>query len=211
MQVATYCSKRDFSIMKPTIIFEFCGFGVKLWHNNPTTMELHPQPQMSLWFCFLSLFEANGVTVMTSPLSVKMGRISSILLLSFLSQWCEADGRTLHLGLPGKSWSCHHFLSAGLIQLPIFLRGEGLRWQFNYSETSNLQASLSLNMALCIFCYSHSFAINIPLSGVFKMSIYVKDRRFIAAHTRGFYGANTITVLVDAIWSVGFHRGPCGK
>lgn len=167
-------------------------------------MELHPQPQKSLWLCFLSLFEANGATAMMSPLSVRMGRISSLLLLSFLSQRCEADGRTLSPGLPGKSWSCHHFLSAGLIQLSIFLRDEGLRWQFHYSETSNWQASLSLNIAFCILCYSHSFAINVPLSRVLKKgSIYVKKRRFVAAHTRGLYGAaNTIMVLVDTIWMV---------
>lgn len=140
---------------------------------------------------------------MTSPLSVRMGRISSLLLLSFLSQQCEANGWTLYLGLPGKSWSCHHFLSAGLIQLPIFLRDEGLRWQFHYSETSNWQASLSLNIAFCILCCSHSFAINVPLSRVLKMPIYVKNRRFTAAHTRGLYGAaNTIIALVDTIWMV---------
>lgn len=131
-------------------------WGKAVTQQSPTMVELHPQSQMSLWFCFLSLFEANGVTVMTSPLSVKMGRISSLLLLSFLSQWCEADGRTLFLGLPGKNWSCHHFLSAGLIQLPIFLRDEGLRWQFHYSETSYWQESLSLNIAFCIPCCSHS-------------------------------------------------------
>lgn len=166
-------------------------------------MELHPQPQMTLWLCFPSLFEANDVTAMMSPLSVRMGRISSPLL-SFLSQRCEADGRTLSLGLPGKIWSCHHFLSAGLIEQPIFPRAEGLRWQFHYLKTSNWQTSLSLNIAFCILSYSHSFAINVPLSGVLKMSsIYVKNGRFIAAHTRGLYGAaNTIIVLVDTIWMV---------
>lgn len=163
-------------------------------------MELHPQPQMTLWLCFPSLFEANVVTAMMSPLSVRMGRISSPLLLSFLSQRCEADGRTLHLGLPGKGWSCHHFLSAGLIEQPIFLRAEGLRWQFHYLKASNWQTSLSLNIAFCILSYGHSFAINLPLSRVLKMgSVYVKNWRFLhcCTHQR-------------SLWSSKQYHCPCG-
>lgn len=147
-------------------------------------MELHPQTQMSLWFCFVFLFWSKWCHSHDISNFCWDGQISSLLLLSFRSQWCEGDGRTLYLGQPGKCQSCHSFLSAGLVQLPIFLRDEGLRWQVHYLETSSWQASLSLNTAFCTLCYSHSFAINVPLSRVLKTgSIYVKKRRFISTHT----------------------------
>lgn len=93
----------------------FSGKSVIWW--PATVMELHPQPQMSLWLFFLPLFEANGVTSMAAPISGRMGTISPLLFPSFLIQRSEAAGRTLPPGLPGKSQSCHYLLSAGLIQL----------------------------------------------------------------------------------------------
>lgn len=134
-------------------------------------MELHPRPQLSLWFCFLSLFEAHGVKAMVSPLPCRMHRFSPLLLLSFLSQRCKAAGRTLpqaYLPKAGLVTTC--FLQAWY-HFPKEWESKGD--SFNYTKASNWEARLSLNIVVYILCYSHYFCHKCTIKQGIKNGLYL--------------------------------------